>query len=125
MKFLKRNITPILLAVLIVVIIVVAAGAYYEYQKSQELQVTSADTSGAIFSVATSTGATYFTVTSDGKVGIDTDSPAAALEVNGAIRLTRKSPVGCSSLYEGTIAYNPDNKHFWGCNGSSWNQLDN
>lgn len=98
----------------------------YLFWQSAHLQVGSQNTSGPIFSVASSTGESFFTITGDGKVGIGSTSenPAVALEVAGPIRMTSKSSVPCSSAIEGTIAYNPDNKHFWGCNGSAWNVLD-
>lgn len=79
----------------------------------------------ALFSVASSTGVTYFTVMESGKVGFGTDNPQTGFEVAGPIRLTAKSPDGCTIASEGEIAYNPDNKHFWGCNGSEWRVLDN
>lgn len=107
------------------VIVVLAMSAYLIWQ-SMHFQVASQNTSGPIFSVASSTGETFFTITADGKVGIGSTSenPTTALEVAGPIRMTTKSSVSCSAAIEGTIAYNPDNKHFWGCNGNSWNMLD-
>lgn len=70
-------------------------------------------------------GAGNITVLPNGNVGIGTDHPMATLEVAGAIRLSRQSAEGCSATTTGEIAYNPDNKHFWGCDGEYWNQLDN
>ena len=109
-------------------VLLICMGAFwlYYHKTFSNVEANAADTNGAIFTVATSTGETYFTVTSDGKVGIgrDTSDPVAALDVAGAIRLTKKSPDGCLNTMEGSIAYNPDNKHFWGCDGTQWRLLD-
>ena len=101
-----------------------AGGALY-YQNYFGTGIGSGDSSSAIFSVATSTGATYFTVAASGNVGVGVENPTALFEVAGPIRLTKKSSDGCSLATEGEIAYNPDNKGFWGCDGSSWRPLGN
>jgi hypothetical protein len=84
----------------------------------------SAVSPSALFTLATTSGPAAFIVTSTGKVGIGTSNPLATLEVAGPIRLTKKS-AGCDQNAEGEIAYNPDNKRFWGCDGVAWHQLDN
>ena len=94
------------------------------YLHSRNVEINPGNSSGPIFTVASSTGADYLTVTADGKVGVGTDVPQAPLDVAGAIRLSAKSAEGCGANTEGEIAYNPDNKHFWGCDGASWRQLD-
>jgi hypothetical protein len=79
----------------------------------------------AIFTVKSATGTPLVTVTAGGRVGIGTEHPATSLEVAGPIRLTKKSSEGCSEQTAGMIAYNPDNRRFWGCNGYEWRALDN
>ena len=64
---------------------------------------------------------------SGGNVGIGTTTPATALDVNGLIRVYQTATTTCSSLTEGSIFYNAEygNKHFYGCDGTNWNRLDN
>jgi len=110
--------------VIAALILALLAGFLWYMEGGKTLQVSNEDSTGPIFSIATSTGQTYVTVTADGKVGIGTENPFALFEVAGPIRLTQKSTDGCSPMTEGEIAYNPDNHHFWGCNGNAWRQLD-
>jgi hypothetical protein len=72
---------------------------------------------------ATATGKTVST----GKVGIGIAAPATTLDVNGLIRAYQTSTTTCDASVEGSIFYNgtAGNKHFYGCNGSAWRQLDN
>jgi len=60
-----------------------------------------------------------------GNVGIATTSPATALDVNGIIKTQPASARTCNTLAQGGIMYDSDDNHFYGCNGSTWLQLDN
>lgn len=64
-------------------------------------------------------------IASNGKVGIATSTPATTLDVNGLIRVYQTASTTCAAAIEGSIFYNSDNKHFWGCDGTNWNRLDN
>jgi len=116
-KVMQRSSLIALIALLVVVV-----GIWY-YESGNPLHYNPSG-SGPIFTVASSSGQTYLTVTADGKVGIGTEHPNTTLEVAGPIRLTKKSEEGCDLNTTGEIAYNPDNRHFWGCDGSAWLQLD-
>jgi|GEM_PF-3493317 len=41
------------------------------------------------------------------------------------LNITSSDYGACSASYEGFIVYNSTSKHFYGCNSTSWNQLDN
>jgi hypothetical protein len=122
-----KNRTHLSIGILAVLTLICLSLCGYLLWQSLQIQITSKNSNSPIFSVASSTGETYFTITADGKVGIGSTSanPATALEVAGPVRLTEKSSKPCSPAIEGAIAYNGDNKHFWGCNGRTWNILDN
>jgi hypothetical protein len=107
-----------------ILIIAILIGLFF-LLKFLNIEIFKAQPYASLFSVASSTGVTYFTVMESGKVGFGTDNPQTGFEVAGPIRLTAKSPDGCAAWSEGEIAYNPDNKHFWGCNGTEWRALDN
>jgi hypothetical protein len=62
---------------------------------------------------------------SSSKVGIGTTSPATALDVSGLFRALQTSTTTCSASIEGSSFYSSGNKHFWGCDGTNWNRLDN
>jgi hypothetical protein len=61
-----------------------------------------------------------------GNTGIGTTTPSVKLDVNGLIRVYQTSTTTCSASIEGSIFYNGTvgNKHFYGCDGTNWKQLD-
>jgi hypothetical protein len=107
--------------------LLVMGGMWYVISNSSPLTVNNENTSDAILDVSSSTGDSYLRVTSDGKVGIDNQIPQTALDVNGMIRVytTTTSPTRCTIDIEGAIDYDAYYKHFFGCNGTAWHQLDN
>ena len=56
------------------------------------------------------------------KVGVGTYKPQAKLDVAGAVRVADDIS-GCTMTNRGTIRF--DGTHFYGCDGSTWKQLDN
>jgi autotransporter adhesin len=64
------------------------------------------------------------TVLKNGNIGISTATPSASLEVNGIIKTTPRSAATCDVTTEGGIYYDSDDKHFYGCDGTNWVQLD-
>lgn len=60
----------------------------------------------------------------NGNVGIGTTTPAVKLSVNGIIQTEERSLATCNAQSEGGIYYDSDDSHFYGCDGSTWNQLD-
>lgn len=109
---------------LLIIVLVIFGGALWYESHYGGIQVNSESGTDAIFEIASSSGKTYFLVTNNGNIGIGTDAPMVTLEVAGPIRLTRESQMGCTAAFAGTISYNPNNQHFWGCDGSVWRQLD-
>ncbi len=99
-------------------------GVWYWSVNFSGIIVDSKDTSGNIFQIASSTGDNYLTVTADGKVGIDNQAPTTELDIYGVLRVYDDKPRECTTAIEGAIQYRGDNKHFWGCNGISWQKLD-
>lgn len=63
--------------------------------------------------------------TAGGSMGIATNSPAVALDVNGYVKVLQTSTTtACSPTIAGSIFYNQANNNFWGCgSGSTWTQL--
>jgi len=106
------------------IIVAVGVGAFYWGRHGSALRLEEGSGNGFLLSVSPANGPAYFVITPDGRVGIGSNHPTAPLEVGGPIRLTKKSVDGCNPATEGAIAYNPDNKHFWGCDGSAWRVLD-
>ncbi len=69
---------------------------------------------------------------SDGKgsvknlmVGIGTTTPTVKLDVNGIIRTQPQYKTTCDIKIIGSIYYDKNENHFYGCNGLNWNKLDN
>lgn len=60
-----------------------------------------------------------------GNVGIGTTTPAAKLDVEGIIKTAPRSTATCDANTKGGIYFDSDDNHFYGCNGTSWVQLDN
>ncbi|KHD88343.1 MAG: hypothetical protein OM95_09365 [Bdellovibrio sp. ArHS] len=67
-------------------------------------------------------GTDRMTVLSNGKVGIGTATPAAALDVNGAVKLG--TAISCDATAEGSMRYNSTRKLMEFCNGSEWALLN-
>jgi len=65
------------------------------------------------------------TIRGSGDVGVNTEEPKTTLEVNGVIKTTPRSTATCNTDTEGGFYYDSDTNHFYGCNGTSWVQLDN
>lgn len=59
-----------------------------------------------------------------GQVGVGTATPKTELEVDGVIKTVPTTSRICNDDSEGGIMYDSDDKHFYGCNGTSWVQLD-
>ncbi|TAJ15029.1 hypothetical protein EPO56_01395 [Patescibacteria group bacterium] len=93
-------------------------------QSPQEILIDSRDSSTNIFQVASSTGENYFTITSDGKIGVNHEAPTTALDVYGVIRVYDHNSYECTYEIEGAIHYRGIDKHFWGCDGVKWHRLD-
>ena len=56
------------------------------------------------------------------KIGMGTYQPKAKLDVAGEVRVSSEYG-SCTSDNAGAIRF--DGTHFYGCNGSTWKQLDN
>jgi len=56
------------------------------------------------------------------KVGVGTFKPQAKLDVAGAVRVADDSSA-CTTTNRGTIRFSGN--HFYGCDGTTWKQLDN
>ncbi|MBT3721592.1 hypothetical protein HOG47_08140 [archaeon] len=63
-------------------------------------------------------------INAGGNVGIGV-VPQTKLDVDGPIRTRPSTQPGCNANKEGSIYYNKNNKHFFGCDGTSWKRLDN
>lgn len=57
--------------------------------------------------------------------GIGTTTPSVTLDVNGAIRTRPAATSTCDALRAGSMYFDSDDSHFYGCNGSGWVRLDN
>ena len=102
----------------------VVGGVWFWNTNFSNVTLDSADTSGNIFQVASSTGDTYFTVTADGKVGVRNQAPTTELDVYGMIRTYSTTATECTTAIEGAIRYDALYKKFLGCNGVEWRRLD-
>ena len=60
-----------------------------------------------------------------GNVGIGTTAPGAKLDVDGIIKTKERATATCDANAEGGIYYDSDDSHFYGCDGTTWHQLDN
>jgi hypothetical protein len=114
-------------AVFAVGVLVAVAGflGWYFGSHIGVLQVNKENDSGMIFSVASSTGNTFFVVANDGNVGVNTLTPKTNLDVVGLIRSTYAFVPKCTKEIEGAFAYETTSHHFVGCNGVEWRILDN
>ncbi len=60
----------------------------------------------------------------NGNVGIGTTAPNSTLTVNGIMQTLPRATATCDAYTEGGIYYDSDDKHFYGCNSTSWIKLD-
>ena len=123
MEAAKINFKDVAIGALIVAVIWLAsASGFFSGGIHQE----SGNSSDAIFSVASSTGDTYFTVAANGNVGVNNQVPATALDVYGMIRTYSgaQTMIPCTTALAGTIQFSGYYQHFYGCNGGKWLQLD-
>jgi len=58
------------------------------------------------------------------KIGINESNPTTTLDIVGAIRALDSTSTACNATTEGNIIYDSTDKHFYGCNGTSWRELD-
>ena len=103
----------------------VAFHYYTAYVAVSNIVVTPENSGDNIFQVASSTGDVYLTVTAGGKTGVNTAVPQTAFEVRGMARIYTSSSSPCTQSIEGAIAYDPLQKHFFGCTSDAWRRLDN
>lgn len=66
-----------------------------------------------------------FSIADSGNVGIGTTTPEVALDVDGIIKTRERATATCDADAKGGIYFDSDDDHFYGCNGTSWIQLDN
>ncbi len=120
-------ISPMRLSILALLLALLAlAFSYAAYRNSAaNIAAENAPTAGPIFSVATSTGETYFIVNGNGRVGVGTLDPATALDVYGMIRTYSATSTACTEALAGAIEYDAWATHFFGCDGRRWRKLDN
>lgn len=57
-------------------------------------------------------------------IGVTAQNASKPLDVNGSIRTRPQSSDVCSADAAGTIMFDDDDRHFYGCNGIEWRQLD-
>ncbi|MBU4536698.1 hypothetical protein KJ603_01510 [Patescibacteria group bacterium] len=80
-------------------------------------------TEGGVTMYSNQTGSLI--IQSNEYVGIGTTTPATKLEVNGIIKTTPRATATCDSNSQGGTYFDSDDNHFYGCNGTTWIQLDN
>lgn len=106
-----------------------ASGGYWHkglYAKSASLGAAPGD------SFIELSGTNPFVVTPNGKVGIGTATPNAALDVRGTISATlatlkanKAAPAACDAANEGLLAYTGGTTHYvCFCNGTSWVKME-
>lgn len=129
---LRKNPRFLFVGVAFFVILSFLAGYLGSYTRTVQLDLNddsspifSTENSNYIFSVASTSGYSYFEITRDGKVGINTLDPKTELDVEGSIRVWGAFPPTCTKEIEGAIRYDGVTKHFIGCNGADWRTLDN
>ena len=58
------------------------------------------------------------------KIGIGEANPTTTLDVAGMIRALESTSTACNATTEGNMLYDSTDKHFYGCDGTNWLQLD-
>ena len=95
------------------------------YNPSSALEIVNPNSSQPILILKDDQKNLVLKVSNEGKVGIKVSNPKAELEVDGIIRVLPRNGAVCNHQYEGAIYYDVNFKHLYGCNGTSWVQLDN
>ena len=95
------------------------------YDPSSALEIVNPNSSQPILTLKDDQENLVLKVLNEGKVGVKVSNPKAEFEVDGMIRVLPRSGAVCNSQYEGAIYYDADDQHLYGCNGTSWVQLDN
>jgi len=93
----------------------------------QTLLLESAGTYGSVqaYDYGTSAFLPLVLQPTNGNVGIGTADPKTKLEVDGIIKTKARSSATCNTDSKGGIYFDSDDNHFFGCDGTTWKQLDN
>ncbi len=103
---------------------------FYDGTTTQTLPTsTSTAPSGAAGAVQLSGGSNFssdatnfYWDSTNHELGVDTNTPQAALDVNGGVRMGMTS-ASCTSTNKGTVRYNTTTNILEFCNGTAWNTV--